>query len=144
MTNNQILIGSGMIVAALGGSLYTYSARSEPRTVLECLDSTGARVGWADRVEECPSGSTPEKHELVDACDPPSAPTCAGDLACEPGTPGCPTPQPAEYLCCAAVSGEPDCWIVSSAVNCDGDELLYECNCGVTQPDGSTDCVAAC
>jgi len=99
--------------------------------VYQCKDSSGRRVGWADRPQQCPSGSTAEAYEPPDLCVIPGV--------CEVGRP--PTgAQPLEFLCCAFVSGDAACIHVATAFACPPDEFLASCEWGVTEANGDVTC----
>lgn len=125
---------------ALGSAAGIVAITTQPRTVLECVDATGRRHAWADSERECPTGTTPQKREVIDACDPESCMPC-NPWPCEPG-PTCPDPVPVEYLCCLPVCGEQICEVVNSAVACDADSLIFECDCPYQHPSGAIECMA--
>jgi hypothetical protein len=97
----------------------------------QCFDANGRRVGWADRADQCPTGSAVEAYKPPDLCVIPGA--------CVLGPPPTGT-QPLEFICCAFVSGDSACHHVSQAVDCPPDEFLASCEWGYTEADGTVTC----
>jgi hypothetical protein len=134
---NRIIIGTLALGAV--GALAFLATRSEPKVVLECRDSTGQRVGWAEIETECPTGSAATKYEVPELCGESCMP--CEPPPCEPGTSGCQDPVPVEYLCCLPVCGEQVCEVVNEATACDANNLIFDCQCPYQHPDGSIECM---
>lgn len=133
--NQKIIAASGLALLGFTGG-GAYMLVSGP-TVYRCCDSTGACT-WADSAGQCPTGTTVTPVILVDACDPPTGPSCGGE--CEPGMP-CPPEDtfPIDFLCCEMASPL-DCYQVATANQCPGTHDLFICEYGQTNPDGSETC----
>lgn len=136
MTTTKLLTTIAALTFALACA--TPPARASS-IVYACTDATGTRTSWAGSVAECPTNTRASPTKLIDPClDLPEGASCActRDVQTPPDT------QTYEYMCCEDVDvcGEIDCYIVTSAIDCQGDYLLWECTFGITHPDGSVEC----
>jgi len=123
-------------LAALGGTVYVAVEPSpvqlaertvESSSSVACIDAAG-RVTWSK--DGCPSGT----RQVPNACD-------AG--CCQPCPPeGCPPETVEALMCCPPICGEgSECFpIVATTAECPPGSVLYECDHGITLPDGSSDC----
>ena len=113
---------------ASAGEQSSPSSASSVRSSVACIDPAG-RVTWS-KTGGCPSGT----RQVPNACD---------SGCCQPCPPeGCPPETVEALMCCPPICGEgSECFpIVATTAECPPGSVLYECDHGITLPDGSSDC----
>ena len=121
-------LGSALLLAG-GAAAYTLlddQALAASDSVA-CIDPSG-RIVWVEGA--CPSGAK----QVPNACD---------SGCCEPCPPeGCPPETVEALMCCPEICGEgSECFpIVETTGECPPGSVLYECDYGSTNADGSSTC----
>ena len=123
----------GSSLAIVGGAV-TYRLLDEQdgqalaaSSSVACIDSNG-RVVWVEG--ECPTGSK----QVPNACE---------SGCCQPCPPeGCPPETVEALMCCPQICGEGgECFpIVETTGECPPGSVLYECDYGSSNADGSETC----
>jgi len=128
---SSLALTGGVVYVIVDPSSSELAERSTDTTPasssVACIDSAGA-VTWSK--DGCSSGT----RQLPNACD-------AG--CCKPCPPeGCPPETVEVLMCCPPICGEgSECFpIVATTAECPPGSVLYECDHGITLPDGSSDC----
>ncbi len=128
---SSLALTGGVIYVVVEPGAATLAERSTDTTPasssVACIDAAGA-VTW--HKTECPSGS----RQIPNACD---------SGCCAPCPPeGCPPETVEALMCCPEICGEgSDCFpIVETTGECPPGSVLYECDYGSSNADGSETC----